>query len=190
MGDSVSKSDFWPRFQLPLYLFLIGLALVALGILSFRFLGDSTSDFEVEVIPSDSEGESGGIIMVDLSGAVLQPGIYELANGSRINDLLIKAGGLSAEADRDWVARNLNLADKLTDGQKFYLPFQGEESSEDKININQASLSQLESLPGIGEKRARDIVEGRPYGVIDDLVNKGIISASVFAGMQEIIAVY
>ena len=186
MGDSTSKSDFWPRFQLPLYLFLIGLTLVALGILSFRFLGDSTSDFEVEVISP----ESGGIIMVDLSGAVLQPGVYELERSSRINDLLIKAGGLSAEADRDWVARNLNLADKLTDGQKFYLPFQGEESSEDKININQASLSQLESLPGIGEKRARDIVEGRPYGVIDDLVNKGIISASVFAGMQEIIAVY
>ena len=187
MGDFASKSDFWPRFQLPLYLFLIGLILIALGILSFRFFEDSISDFEVEVIePSESEGT----IMVDLSGAVLQPGVYELEKSSRINDLLIKAGGLSAEADRDWVARNLNLADKLSDGQKFYLPFQGEESGEDKININQASLSQLESLPGIGEKRAQDIVEGRPYGVVDDLINKGIISAKVFAEMQEKIAVY
>jgi len=186
MGDFASKSDFWPRFQLPLYLFLIGLTLIALGILSFRFLGDSVSDFEVEVI----EPEESSVIMVDLSGAVLRPGVYELENGSRINDLLIKAGGLSAEADRDWVARNLNLVDELSDGQKFYLPFQGEESGEDKININQASLSQLESLSGIGEKRARDIVEGRPYGVIDDLVNKGIVSAKIFTEMQEKIAVY
>ena len=150
MEDSTSKSDFWPRFQLPLYLFLIGLILIALGILSFRFLGDSTSDFEVEVVEPSSDSE--GIITVDLSGAVIRPGVYELEKSSRINDLLIKAGGLSAEADRDWVARNLNLADNLSDGQKFYLSFQGEESGEDKINIDQASLSQLESLPGIGEK--------------------------------------
>ena len=128
--------------------------------------------------------------MVDLSGAVIKPGVYELKQGTRINDLLIQAGGLSAVADRDWVAKNLNLADELIDGKKYYIPSTGEKAVEGLIDINSASLSQLESLEGIGEKRAQDIVSNRPYGTIDDLASKKIIPASVFNKIQEKISAY
>ena len=187
MGETAQRQELFDRLKLPIYLFLIGLILVALGILSFRFFEDLNQELTVEVIePSDL----GGVIMVDLGGAVLKPGVYELEKGARINDLLIRAGGLSAKADRDWVAKNLNLADEVVDGQKYYVPFQGEETKEGLIDINSASLSQLESLEGIGEKRARDIVDNRPYSSIDELVDKEVISKIIFDKIQEKISVY
>ena len=53
---------------------------------------------------------------------MINPGVYELKNTDRIDDALVAAGGLSGEADRDWVEINLNKAEKLYDGQKIYIP--------------------------------------------------------------------
>jgi len=125
--------------------------------------------------------------------------------------LLIRAGGLSAAADREWVSKNINLAQKLQDGAKIYIPTQKEVgrfgglglstsaggevagvsgSVVGKININTASQAQLESLWGIGEKRAADIIANRPYQSIDELVTKAKIPKSVVEKIKDKITIY
>ncbi len=153
---------------------------------------------EIEIISNEDEKET---LWVDLAGAVIQPGVYELPSNSRLKDLLALAGGLSAEADREWVSHNLNLAQKLTDSQKIYIPSQseinsgegivaGEKTISSKININGASASELDSLWGIGEARAKSIIESRPYSAVDELLTKKIIPGNVFEKIKDEIAVF
>lgn len=176
------------KYRRQFFLAIGGLILVAVGLLSF--LLTSQKEPEIEIISSEENEE---IIFVYLEGAIEKPGVYELPAETRLNDLLIRAGGLAAEADREWVSDNLNLAQKLTDGVKIYLPFQGEETKEEenkKINLNKASLSQLDSLWGIGQKRAEDIIKNRPYQSIEELLTKKIIPQNVYEEIKDEIGVY
>jgi competence protein ComEA len=180
---------------------LIGLALIITGLVNYFSVKEET---RVEIIPTEEEQAS--LIWADIEGGVEKPGIYQLPSDSRVNDLLIKAGGLSASADRDWVKKNINLAQKLSDGIKIYIPCQGEvdqaaRASDEagsiagssiltKININTASASELDSLWGIGEKRAADIITNRPYGSIEELQSKKIIPANVYERIKDQITAY
>ena len=117
-------------------------------------------------------------IYVDLKGAVKHPGVYALDQGSRVFDLLEMAGGLTEEA----AERALNQAQLLVDQQSLYVPTMEEWEAESqgpqanlvgsqdplvsspnsgKVNINQADLAQLETLPGIGAKKAQAIIDYR-----------------------------
>ena len=117
-------------------------------------------------------------IYVDLKGAVKHPGIYALDQGSRVFDLLEMAGGLTEDA----AERALNQAQLLVDQQSLYVPTMEEweaesqgpqanlvgsqdplvsSSNSGKVNINQADLAQLETLPGIGAKKAQAIIDYR-----------------------------
>jgi len=173
---------------------IIGFLGLALILISF-FLITQSSDSGVEIISVDEEESE--TIFIDLGGAVQKPGLYELPSNSRLNDLFIKADGLALDADREWVEKNLNLAQKLEDGTKLYIPFESDDGnilkasvSEGKININTASLGELDTLWGIGEKRASSIIDNRPYQSIDDLIKEKIISQDVFEKIKEEISVY
>lgn len=117
-------------------------------------------------------------IYVDLKGAVKHPGVYALDQGSRVFDLLEMAGGLTEDA----AERALNQAQLLVDQQSLYVPTMAEWEDESqgpqanvvgsqaplvsspnsgKVNVNQADLSQLETLPGIGAKKAQAIIDYR-----------------------------
>lgn len=117
-------------------------------------------------------------IYVDLKGAVKHPGVYALDQGSRVFDLLEMAGGLTEDA----AERALNQAQLLVDQQSLYVPTMEEWEVESqgpqanvvgsqaplvsspnsgKVNINQADLAQLETLPGIGAKKAQAIIDYR-----------------------------
>ncbi len=184
--------DLLQRYKTPLAAGLIGLIFVGLGI----FLLGNRESPKVEILTEKSPASS--MISIDIEGAIQSPGVYQLSENARVNDLLIKAGGLSADADRDWVAKNLNLAQKLTDGSKVYVPKKGELTSAktgailneqtigitantgQEININSASLSELDGLWGIGKKRAADIINNRPYQTTEELVTRKIISQSIY----------
>jgi competence protein ComEA len=175
---------------------LLGLVLVGAGL--YHFLIASREETLVEIIPV--EAETSETIWVDIEGALENPGIYELSFGARVNDLLIRAGGLSAVADRDWVEKNINLAQRLADGVKIYIPRQGElsqaagsvgsDSIGGQININTASSSELDSLWGVGEKRAADIVVGRPYQSAEELLERKILPANVYERIKDQVSVY
>lgn len=140
---------------------------------------------------TDAKKDSEYVLCVYVCGEVSSPGVYELASGTRIADAVREAGGMTENADSDY----LNLALFLSDGQKVYVPSKEEvtnngrqtekltemsyyvsgipENSQEKgqagktevgknvININSAGLSELVKIPGIGEKRARTIIDYR-----------------------------
>lgn len=187
------------KHLLPLILGFFGLILIGYGLISS--LGSkSASDIKfesAELLATESAKTS--TIAVDIEGGVMRPGVYKVLANSRVQDALIAAGGLSASADRAWVAKNLNLALKVTDGVKIYIPLLGESLgsssnmaggsgqiiSGDQININTASESQLDSLPGIGPVTAQKIISGRPYLSVDELLSKKVLSSSVFGKIKD-----
>jgi len=152
------------------------------------------SNKESAKITFSEETKESTQIKADIEGAVVNPGVYQLSSSSRIQDLLILAGGLSAEADREWIAKNLNLAARLTDGGKVYIPKVGESTTSTTsttgsgvslISINNARASELESLPGIGPVTAQKIIAGRPYQTIEELLNRKIVSKSTFEKIKD-----
>jgi competence protein ComEA len=199
------------RHWLPLSLGFVGLMFLAYGLIAL--IGSSNSSKEIIFeAGSDSSLSSEptliqdkvGDIVVDVEGAVLKPGVYHMAADSRLSDGLIIAGGLSGTADRDWLAKNLNLAVKLRDGAKIYIPRIGETEAEsikgvksikgvdaeDKININSASEEILDSLPGVGPVTAQKVINGRPYSSIDELLSRKIVGSKVFEEVKEKITAY
>jgi len=171
----------------------VGLVLIFFGL--FQYVGNQKKGevkLEEAVSPTKNMEEQ---VVVDVEGAVIKPGVYKLGPESRFLDALAAAGGLSDEADRDYVEKNINLAKKVSDGLKIYVPRVGEEilsssglsgsSASSTININTASTGDLESLPGIGAVTAQKIITGRPYSSIDDLLNRKIVGQSTFDKIKE-----
>lgn len=117
-------------------------------------------------------------IVIDIEGAVQQPGIYKIPEDSRIQDVLITAGGLTAKADRRYLSDNINLAQRVFDGMKIVIPLESE--NELGININSASENDLDQLPGVGPVTAKKIITGRPYQSVEELLTRKILSRSVF----------
>lgn len=195
---------FLKQYWIPLSLGFLGLIFFAYGLISL--IDKSTSEpngFIFESADSDSSSSTKSNeakIIVDVEGGVIRPGVYSLPTSSRVQDALIASGGLSKDADRGWVEKNLNLAAKLIDGQKIYVPKLGESktslsvSSQDivanGININSASLQTLDSLPGVGPATAQKIISGRPYGAIEELLGKKIVTEKVFGQIKDKITVY
>jgi len=189
------------RYKWPLGLGLIGLVLLITGF--YYYLAATKEETKIEIIPAEEKEVTS--IWVDIEGAIEKPGVYELPAESRLSDLLIRAGGLSAKADRVWLKKNINLAQKLADGIKIYLPWQGEVSQtsetgvnsapqvagmiNQKTNINNASLSELDSLWGIGPIRAQAIISNRPYQTIEELKSKKILPSNIFEKVKDSICI-
>lgn len=202
-------TDLLPRLQKHLFsvmLAVVGLILLGYGLIAF--LGNAAPQEEIEFVSADAKKSNEKIvrenIVVDVSGAVQKPGVYHLSDGARVQDGLLKAGGLSADADREWVGKQLNLAAKLADGGKLYIPYQGDPSTgsgqggvavtgtqaSGLININTASSSELDTLPGVGEVTAEKIIAGRPYVAVEELLEKKIVGNKTFEQIREKISVY
>lgn len=121
----------------------------------------------------EAEKSEERILFVHICGQVELPGVYCLEEESRITDLIELAGGFTADAARDYI----NLAQKLSDGQKIYIPSLDEVTENDllsengsaeqlngalqKININSANKDTLMTLTGIGEAKAEAIIQYR-----------------------------
>ncbi len=192
--------EFLSFYKFPLFTGLSGLALLTVAIL---LLSQNLKNNSAEVLFNTESTSSAKIkIRVDLEGGVEIPGVYEMESDSRVSDALIAAGGLSADADREWVSKNLNRASKLTDGGKIYIPSVGESSSSypsdpgnlgnlpshssvKTININTASQSDLESLSGIGPATAAKIISGRPYQTIEELKTKKVVGNAVYEKIKD-----
>ena len=143
------------------------------------------------------------LITVDVKGAVKAPGIYDLPVGSRVNDAVQKAGGLTEQAD----SKSLNLAQKVSDEALVYVPTKGEEaasqqsgsgatsstSKEKKVNLNKASLEELKQVKGLGGKRAQDIIDHREangkFKSVDELKKVSGIGAKTIEKLKDYVTV-
>ena len=162
---------------------------------------------------NEAEGETPGIahVVVHVDGAVANPGVYDVANDvPRVNDAIVLAGGLAEDADTS----SLNLASPLQDGQKVHVPHEGEEpaqalsqtasptsehadaeaaSRSSLVNINTATVEELQALPGVGAATAASIVEEREangaFAAPEDLMRVSGIGEKRFAKMRGMICV-
>jgi protein involved in polysaccharide export with SLBB domain len=127
------KSEIIWEFLQKYKYWLVGLWVIVLitGIGILVWQGGFWEKTEVRII-SNKQDEVKGVkiavkVWVDVSGEVSSPGVYELEEGDRVAMAIQKAGGITNEADADWVERNLNMAAKIVDGQKIYVPKRVEE---------------------------------------------------------------
>ena len=176
-------------------LILLSIAAFAVIALALARLhgGDHQGVVVVEDTPAPTRSPEPPIV-VDVAGAVAHPGVYRLAAGSRIADALTAAGGGTDEAD----LVVLNKAAPVRDGQRIYVPRPGEtvpagsagSDAQLKIDVNHATAAELEALPGIGPTTAARIVRsrgGRPFGRIEELQTRGLVTARVFADIKDMV---
>ena len=160
-------------------------------------------------LESGTTGNADGpSLVVDVVGAVVDPGVYRLAPGSRVGDAVDAAGGFSPRVDAARVAVELNLAAMLQDGAQVRVPSRDETpapaggggpgvgggpgTGEGLVNINTASQSALEELPGIGPVTAEKIIASRgtaPFTTIEELRERSLVYESVFEEIRALITV-
>ena len=138
------------------------------------------------------------VIFVDIKGAVKKPGVYQMKAGDRVKDAIDAAGGLTAEAD----SQKVNLAQRVEDQMVIVVPKVGEEaeaipagvtsketSKEGKVNINTATVEELKTLKGVGEKKAEAIIEYRKkngsFKTKEDLMKVRGIGKKLFESFEE-----
>jgi competence protein ComEA len=173
---------------------LLGLFLAALvWVVSRNPSGEAVT---LRPVPTDKP------IVVHITGAVPRPGVYALPQGARIQDGISAAGGFLAEADKT----NINLAQVLDDGEKLDIPYIEGGSpvlttpvpevvtiTTELININTASLAELDTLPGIGPTTAQKIIDYRtqngPFINAEDIVNVSGIGPGTYERIKDLITV-
>lgn len=175
-------------YKLPLAL---GAASVLAIVISIVLLVKSTQTTTPITFSSDrAEASGSAMLTIDVEGAVTRPGVYTVPAGSRVEDAIAAAGGLSADADSALLAKTVNRAQKISDGVKIYIPIRGTDQTSHNIStgvvsVNFATLAELDGLPGVGPVTAQKIMDNRPYSSLDELVAKKAISASLYDKLKE-----
>lgn len=155
----------------------------------------------LEITLADLTPTPGGAIEVYITGAVIQPGVYEMRDGDRVVDLLYEAGGHAPNADLE----SINLALRLHDEDQVLVPRVGEGVPVSgltsnvagvvsaKVDINSATAAELDELPGIGEVYSERIVASRVsdgvFVTADELVERRIIPNSTLEKIRDLITV-
>jgi len=202
--------EFLKRYQGPITGLLIGVFFMGIFGIGVLFLTRQKQPIQIEHAEENSIladiSDVAEKIVVDIAGAVNLPDVYELPEGSRLKEAIERAGGFADDADSEYIAKNLNMAQVLEDGEKIYIPKKGEDAVgpeieskigqgsvageiTGKININTASSSQLETLPGVGPVRAKQIIEGRPYKSIEEVKKVSGIGTKTFEKLKDKITV-
>jgi competence protein ComEA len=226
-------SSFWQNFRAEIILIGISLVIVIISLAIFikannqngeeQIFFEETSNNQTSNFPALPAGRklpTSNKIYIDLSGAVEKPDVYEATSGARLRDILILGNGLSAKADRQFFARNFNLARILTDEEKIYIPSQeeiaqglfkqnalainqiqpGQNSRPTeqgnqiekqqllKININTASVADLDTLPGVGQITAQKIINNRPYKLSEELLTRKVVNKGVYEKIKDLVS--
>lgn len=193
-------------------LLIAGIALVLIGI--WHFWPRANADFTAPAASSSSNtgdsknvaDETASSMKIDVEGAVVRPGLYDLPADARVGDAVEAAGGLTEDA----ASGGINLAQKLADGEQVFVPSveeqlnaeaagpvaaqpNAQQGAADKININTASADELQQLNGVGPALSQRIVEHRQskgrFASVEDLKNVSGIGDAKFASLKDKICV-
>ena len=190
----------------PYIVMMLLFIIVLIGTVYFLRRSDPAPATLAIITPTPKPTPTVASIKIDVRGAVGKPGVYTLAAGSRIQDALTLAGEALPNAD----TRSLNLARKLNDGEQIYIPLQGEilptvpsasgksdlrtaptPTRAGKLNINTATLQELDTLPGIGPVTAQSIIDYRDqngaFKKLDDVKKVRGIGDSLYSQIKDLI---
>lgn len=136
-----------------------------------------------------------GVVKVYITGAVARPGLYELRGGDRYADALAAAGGPAEDAE----PLAVNMARRVRDEDHIHVPRVGEGAAvavlgqPARLDLNTATVAQLEALPGVGPVRAQKIVESRTkegaFRSADELAQRKLLPASMLEALRELVQV-
>lgn len=198
--------QFINTYKIPLILSLVGVVLLVAGIISSGVIPKTF--FKNSKVPASSTSlvkNEPEMIKVDVAGAVNSPGVYSLPTDSRIEDALKEARGVTGEADLNFLSKSINMAQKLSDGTKLYIPKTGEKvvsvssneagtsavlGTKSLININTASQDELDQLSGVGPVTAQKIINSRPYNGIEELLTKKAVTRAVYEKIKDQVSTY
>lgn len=156
-----------------------------------------------------SSAVRGKELVVDVQGAIVRPGVIHLPGGSRIGDAIAAAGGFGPRVAADRVGRELNLAALLRDGDQIVVPSRDDAApapaprgagpskssapaATGPLDLNRATASELDALPGIGPVTANKIVAAReeqPFATVEELRSRKIVGAATFEKIKDLVAV-
>ncbi len=193
----LSLQPLWEKYKTELLLVSSSLIILSISIALIKPSNSPLPAPQIQIAHKDT-GIKEKKYVVDVSGAVNKPDVYEVSPETRHKDILKIAGGLDKNADTAYIAQKINLAELVRDQEKIYIPFISDTvntvASSQSINtpttvsINNASQTELESLPGIGKTTAEKIIKSRPYSSLDDLVSKKILYQSVYEKIKNVIS--
>jgi len=194
----MNQPPVWSVYKIPLIFGAASIILIGLAITLLVKSAQTANPIEFSSEANEATVAGAMVeLVVDVAGAVVATGVYELGRGARVEEALVAAGGVAKNADTDWIAKNLNRAMKVNDGVKIYIPEVGETETSHNlgsivatsettsqngsiISVNMASQSELESLSGVGPVTAQKIINNRPYTSLDQLVSKKAIGKSLY----------
>jgi competence protein ComEA len=209
-----------PASPLDLRIALAGVAgAFGIGALAFALLAGESGEGAPTIdgpgvatasLTTESFGAGRGELVIDVAGAVANPGLYHLDPGARVGDAIDAAGGFGPRVDVERVGAELNLAATLTDGQQVRVPSRDDPvvpagggggagpgagsgaGAGGLVNLNTASASELDTLPGIGPVTAAKILESRatqPFTTVQELRERGLVGEKTFESLKALVTV-
>lgn len=196
MGEGITRGQ----------MFGYGAAILAIVILGGRYLQGSAAPSAPAAAPklTTEQPRDAGAATVHVAGAVRRPGVYRLKAGARIDDAVEEAGGPTRRADLGGV----NLAAKVEDGRQVLVPERARDASAgaapsgaaagggapgQPLDLNTATLEQLDTLPGVGAVTAQKILDYRDeqggFGSVDELGQVPGIGDKRLADLRELVRV-
>ena len=192
--------------------------MVALALVGVLLAGAGTPVISISSGPgasgseSDPHGsavaEAGPELVVEVAGAVARPGLYHLAAGQRVADAIAAAGGYGPRVDAARATAQLNLAERLKDGDRIVVPSRDDPSQAPAggsagggavgggaggpVDLNVATPAELDALPGIGPATTAKIIaarEAQAFTSVEDLRTRKLVGPSTFEKLRDLVTV-
>lgn len=182
------------------YVKVILIVILAVSSLALLLLPQTSSGIGLTFLNEEPKESSVLQPVVYIAGAINKPGVYTVDAQQRLAEVVTMAGGFSENVDKSFVNQELNLAEVVKDGEHYFVPaLQADQAKVDEsdktvsglalLDLNSATVNELQELPGIGVATAENIVQARPFTEVSDLLDVSGIGEAKLKQLEELVTV-